>query len=1025
MKIINNKNIFILLITLVMAVFAFLSYYAFTSYVEYTSTKRSTQNIYFVEILDNTLSKIEKERLDSAIYMGTSENIAFKKVKTSRVAVDNSIAEISKFIETNKAYTQYEKRLQFVKENLKYVRTKVDTLSSNYKNIFFEMYHTKIVESLKGAMKLVGSQELSSEMKAYYNTYTDFVGLRENIQMENAGILFILNASKKMTNEDLIMWDTLLLNESLPKYNALKNRSIISKLHALMSEESFKNIGSDIRISILYSAIDGEYSVDTSQWLKQITQKMNFIESAQGIIAPSMEQHINNSVSEAEDIMKQYIWSAVFALILLLVLLLIYYNLHKDKQLFEDTLKDIEMVLSPEQQRELKKLIDDKEINQIYRFLTNTIREANQAKDLFLANMSHEIRTPLNGIVGFTQLLKSTATTEEQEEFITVIENSSDNLLTIVNDILDLSKIKADKIELESIEFDPVEKFESAIESYAARAAEKNVAFNMFIDPELPSRIVGDPTKISQIIVNLISNAIKFTSEQGKVDVQVAKVGESEQYTTIKFSVSDSGIGISEEQQEKIFDAFSQADVSTSRKFGGTGLGLAISGKLATLMGGRLKIESEEGKGATFFFTLSFPKVENATERVIPDMSKYSVGFVVPNFESVLEMNRNLGCYIAYTHAKYKVYTDEELLDENLENLPNVIFIDQHYHQRKGELEKYLALNTKVIVMLSGNKKRSIEGLEDNIDRVIYKPLNFTKTLKALDVVHDEVKDKNTHKVSLDTPQNIYNNINVLVAEDNSINQKLIERVLMDLGLSVTVVSNGMEALESRQMYTYDMIFMDIQMPVMGGIDATKAILEYEEKKRKHHVPIIALTANALAGDREKYINEGMDNYLSKPLELSKLNLLLEEYFSNKIEDSTDNNMETENIISPTIVHNENKVEKEIVVEKIDILLYHPLPLIVKLYEKMLINLGYSIDVTTDDDVFMGMLDRGNYTYVIYDLDTFLNMKAMIVDIIQDYGAKPIVWVAPEFIDDTYCTDVIYLGIEYEELDKKLKEISV
>ena len=334
-------------------------------------------------------------------------------------------------------------------------------------------------------------------------------------------------------------------------------------------------------------------------------------------------------------------------------------------------------------------------------------------------------------LLGLRSYSNQTATTEEQEEFITVIENSSDNLLTIVNDILDLSKIKADKIELESIEFDPVEKFESAIESYAARAAEKNVAFNMFIDPELPSRIVGDPTKISQIIVNLISNAIKFTSEQGKVDVQVAKIGESEQYTTIKFSVSDSGIGINEEQQEKIFDAFSQADVSTSRKFGGTGLGLAISGKLASLMGGRLKIESEEGKGATFFFTLSFPKAENVVERVIPDMSKYTVGFVVPDFESVLDMNRNLGCYIAYTHANYRIYSDDELLDKNIENLPDIIFIDQNYHQRKGELEKYLALNTKVIVMLSGNKKRSIEGLEDHIDRVIYKPLNFTKDIKS------------------------------------------------------------------------------------------------------------------------------------------------------------------------------------------------------------------------------------------------------------------------------------------------------
>jgi len=1030
MKLINNKNIFIMLIVLIMAVFGTLLYYAFIGYTDYSITQKSTQNVKFIKTLDNVLDKIAKERLNSAIYMGANGKRGFDKVKKSRVEVDTVLVDVITKIESQKILSSYRKRLEYIEENLKYVRTKVDTLSSDYQNIFFEMYHTKIFESLKGGMKIALAKEYSVEMKAYLNTYINFTTLKENVQLENTGMVFILSGTKKMTSKDLVIWNSLLINDRLPKYNAIKNRSVVSKLHALMPAETFKTMGSDVRIPILYGSLTGMYTIDSSKWMKYVEQKMQFIGSAQGIISPNMDKLIDHSAITSKDTMMQYLLGAIVAFILLLVMLVIYYNMHKDKQLFEDTLKDIELVLSPEQQKELKVLIDNQEINQIYRFLTNTIREANQAKDLFLANMSHEIRTPLNGIVGFTQLLKSTDTNEEQEEFITVIENSSDNLLTIVNDILDLSKIKADKIELEHIEFNPIEKFESAVESYAARAAEKDVEFNIFVDPELPATILGDPTKISQVIVNLISNAIKFTSEKGKVDVQIAKIAESEKYTTIKFSVSDSGIGISAAQQEKIFEAFSQADVSTSRKFGGTGLGLAISGKLVTFMGGKLKIESEEGEGATFFFTLSFEKITDEANRVIADMSDFTVGLIVPNVDNIMEMNRNLGCYIAYTKAKYNIYTEEEILELKSTELPDVIFIDQRYHQREGELEKYLQLDTKVVVMLTGDKKRSIEGLDDYIDRLLYKPVNLTKTLKALDVLYDADKSIETVKPPLDNPDIKFSNLHVLVAEDNAINQKLIQHVLNDFGLTVTLVDNGMEALESRQREAYDMIFMDIQMPVMGGIDATKAILEYEEQQRKHHVPIIALTANALTGDREKYLDIGMDGYLSKPLELEKLNLLLKEYFVNNIINNPTeiSNIEHQTHIDKdavTSVDTQEMGENTHGKKQVDILLYHTLPLVAKLYESMLLNLGYTVDVTTKDDIFMDMLDSKNYTCVIYDLDTFSNMKCMIVNIIQDYGATPLALASHDLIDDTHCASVIHLGIEHQELDQKLKEILV
>ena len=1026
MKIFNNKNVFILLMVSMMAILGVFSYYASVSYIEYEGTQKSTRSTDFVQTVDGMLDKIAKERLFSAAYMGTDGKEGYKKVKEARAAVDTALVDVFTF-------KMYDKRLSFIVKDLKYARTKVDTLSSDYNNIFFEIYHSKIFESLIGTMKLVTAKETSPDMKDYLDTFIKFSILKENTELENTSIFFVLSGSKKMTNEDLVLWDSLLVNETLPELHGLKNRAVIAKLNALVTAEEFRNIGSDVRVSILYGSMMGVYSADSAEWFSEVEKKMNHIGLAQSILIETMDQNIADNVTETKNVMIQYILGVIFSLFLLLVLFVIYRNINKDKQLFEDTLKDIENVLSLEQQKELKVLIDKREINQIYKFLTNTIREANQAKDLFLANMSHEIRTPLNGIVGFTQLLKSTATTEEQEEFITVIENSSDNLLTIVNDILDLSKIKADKIELENIEFDPVEKFESAVESYAAKAAEKHVEFNIFVDPELPSTMLGDPTKISQIIVNLISNAIKFTSEHGSVDVLIAKVGESPKYTSVTFSVSDTGIGITEEQQKNIFDAFSQADVSTSRKFGGTGLGLAISAKLVSFMGGSLQIKSEEGKGSTFFFTIRLENTEADNDREIPSMSGYNVGLLVPDVDAGVDMNRNLGCYINYTDAEHKFYTGDELLGMGKRALPDVVFIDHKYHQRKDELEKLLAIDTKIVLITDRDKKRSIESLEKDIDRILYKPVNLTKTIKSLEVVHDKQADK----VVEDKTHVIFENMNVLVAEDNIINQKLIKHVLVGFGLDITLANNGEEALELRKENEYDLIFMDIQMPVMGGIDSTKAILEYELKRNKRHVPIVALTANALAGDREKYINAGMDNYLSKPFELEKLSLLLQEYFPNKVvgnqdkQDVTDMAKEAKDSkrSEPEETYVPDKETKEISppstpVEKrkVDILFYHSIPLIADIYKTKLNNLGYEVDITADSQMFMDMLDETEYAFAIFDVAVFLDMRYMVADIIRDNGTKPFMLISePTEEDASYC-DVIDEKGNIEDLKNKLKD---
>jgi len=489
--------------------------------------------------------------------------------------------------------------------------------------------------------------------------------------------------------------------------------------------------------------------------------------------------------------------------------------------------------------------------------------------------MSHEIRTPLNGILGFTQLLKETNMTEEQNEFLTVVEKSSEHLLNIVNDILDLSKIKAQKIELENIDFDPIESFEATIESYAAKATEKNIDFNSFFDPTLPTLLKGDPTKISQVIVNLISNAIKFTSNNGEINVSLEKLTENNKEVKVKFSVSDSGIGVTKEQQKKIFEAFSQADVSTSRKYGGTGLGLSISGKLIDLMGSELKIKSVKDEGSTFYFTLTLQKPEKATSRVVDDMSLCTVGILDPHIEEKYYINKNLEAYINYTGAKIKHYTDESLLSiHNKSELPDILFIDHKFRYRGGELENFLNIECKIVIMTTGDQKRNLMRYKSSIDKILYKPVNFTKTLKALSDKEDSLENKS---------QINFQNIHVLVAEDNLINQKLIINVLNGIGVEVSIAKNGQEAVEHRIHNNYDMIFMDIQMPVMGGMEATVKILSHERHNGEKHIPIIALTANALSGDKEKYLGAGMDGYLSKPIELDALRDIFREYFEDRI----------------------------------------------------------------------------------------------------------------------------------------------
>jgi len=813
--------------------------------------------------------------MHSASYLALQGKKYFQKLKNSRSAVDSSLIQLENFVEDNSAYTTSSKQIQLITQGLEDARSTINNLSDENRSIFMDVYHHKVIKPIMAILNDISATQISQVLKNHLSIYQKYTALRENSVLESTGIYYVLLGSKSMSNEDIAFWKKLITKDVLPQFSSYTDNPIAFEIHELLSAQEYDAIISNAREMILSQSSRGIYSVSAAGWLNKMNVKKNYFAQVESLLNAEFQKIEQEYIAQSKMVIVLYGVGALLLFLLLSILFLMNYKTEKKREISQETLKDIELIFNKNQQKVIKRLINNGNVDHIYKFLIQAIKDANQTKDLFLASMSHEIRTPLNGILGFTQLLKETDSKEEREEFIAVIEKSGENLLTIVNDILDLSKIKAQKIELESIEFDPVESFEAAVESYAAKAAAENIDFNIFLDPQLPTRLIGDPTKISQIIVNLISNAIKFTPKNGEVNVNIEKRSEDDDSTEVRFSVSDTGIGITEEQKKNIFEAFGQADVSTSRKYGGTGLGLSISGRFVELMGGKLNIRSVPDEGSVFYFTLVFKKPHFATRREVADMSGYMIGILNPHIHSEYFINKNLEAYLTYMGAKITRYTDESLLAlKDSGKLPDILFIDHKFRYRDGEIEKFLDFDTKIVVMTTGDQKRNLKQYQSRIDRMLFKPINFTKTLRVLADKEESVETQNNLR---------FENVHVLVAEDNLINQKLIKHVLTRFGLKVSIVNNGQEALEQRMKNEYDMIFMDIEMPVMGGMEATGKILSYERSNGKNHIPIVALTANALSGDKEKYMSAGMDNYLSKPIELESLKLLLQAYFGDRM----------------------------------------------------------------------------------------------------------------------------------------------
>ncbi|MDP1784236.1 MAG: ATP-binding protein [Sulfuricurvum sp.] len=908
------------------------------------------------------INNISRERGMAVMYLGNASAATLKSLHAQRSIVDRALKEFSAHDNSPKIVSL----IATLKKSRHQARPSIDNKSADFNVIFNDVYG-KPQEALIQELSSLSTALLDDKVASMANSYLSLVRANQYTSLERDYLTYLLSKGSALEDEELGRWITLIGNADALNLEGVSNKELQALLKASLLSEGNTDLFNDItseRGSILRASGEGQYETQSGIWFAMLSEKVNAINEGEQILLDAMDSRASLVKTQALQFLVTAITVWIVSVLIGILGFLLSNEISKNIKHLESVLKRVAEDTHDNEADTLSKSInlDTAEgTAQAYALLERIIeqtmgdkqfaQEASQAKSMFLANMSHEIRTPLNGIVGFTELLKDTELHDEQREFIDIIEKSSENLLEIINNILDLSKIESNKLEIEDIAFNPLEEFESAVEVYAVRASEKHIDLGCFIDPSLEQPLKGDPTKIKEVIINLLSNAVKFTNAGGIINIDVRRIESNEpNHARVRFQIKDNGIGVTSEQKSRIFEAFSQADTSITRKYGGTGLGLTISSRFVELMGGKLDLESTPGDGTMFFFTLSFEEIETLNDPIKGSFSNINV-VIHENRSKKKAQTAYVKEYLDYFGVSYTTFHEIEEL-KLLESQSNydLLFVDNDY-TNDVDLVQFSSAKEQLVLITKSYYMKKIDSMGLDLFKVLYEPVNSSKIRTVLETYDIEGlntrKQKSSRRKSFDEKNSRFT-ASVLVAEDNIINQKLIRRTLEDLGLEVTLANNGLEAFEKRKNSQFDLIFMDIQMPLLDGIEATQEILDFEEDYDQHHIPIIALTANALKGDRERFLAAGMDEYTTKPLVRAEIVSLLNHFLSHKI-------------IAI------NTVPKATTSYDADVLLAKQNPIEIKLFSRILNDLGYTYEcVDTVNDLKHHITDK-RYKVALFD----------------------------------------------------------
>jgi len=909
----------------------------YVSFTKYQNAQNLQKKMEVINTLDKIIVAIGKERGRSGIYFASRGQYpnSRKLLLEARNKLDTNINKLKTLLNKNPQFKNYQ--IKYILDLLNKrttIRNGIDLFELNINKWFFNYYANLVKNIIQYEETALSTKKINNDLlntnavnPTMLSLYAGSLQLKQSIESNGIqrgylsySIATNIPLSQKMYKTIFFKYfdnNLVLLNKD-NKINAiLSSKTYIKNLNKVYDD--LKTIQSTL-IKAYQDQANGKefdgYELFSTDLFSDFTKRIGDLVKINTILQNNIKAEITNIANSSQTML------IISIILLILSIIFIFLGMYIEKiadRQFLGMNELVEKLMPIAQEKSEIKLEKPKTVEDSYRIIDlaiqNTIEiskkaeEVAQAKSLFLANMSHEIRTPLNGILGFLELLKTTDLDDEQREYVNTVATSANSLLTIINNILDLSKIENNKMELELINFKPINEFEDTIEIFGAQAGDKNLYLASYIDPSIPKVIKGDIVKLKEVLTNFLSNSMKFTHEGG-ISVKIENRGINDNKVKVYFEIADTGIGISEEQKDKIFEAFSQADVSVTRKYGGTGLGLSITVKYIEMMGGKVEVESEVNKGSKFFFEIEFDIVEN-TPSIEPNLFE-NIKIALKDKEKYSVKEEFLKKYLTYSGVKISTFKNlnelEKLSEENMTD--NLILL---YEELIDYMDYIKNNNLKYSLLASLKYKESIKNLSSIPTYIIWDPINPTK---SFDMMKEIEKSKTNNfitkenKVQKSESQKNNFDIEVLIAEDNPINQKLIKLTLNQLGIKTTLANNGSEAFDkySNNPEKYDMIFMDIQMPIMDGIEATHQILNFEATRGIKHTPIIALTANALKGDRERFLSEGMDEYLTKPINKDALIAMIKRFTKNSKNKENNSSSTNDNMIIAIKDDFENKI---------------------------------------------------------------------------------------------------------------------